>query len=169
MIQILTNDNNRIVTFYGDSICHSDLNRPECNYDGGDCDCQDQTTCGEYFPFFYFFLKAAKLNKIFLFFISSHLSRNKQSIVWANFYHKVEKFLKGSMDSISSPFALMKIQIMGGKVCLRCKGKTLLGIVIKLFVFKNLLTTSSDVLSLHFYGLNDSKRPKWELKKNVMG
>jgi hypothetical protein len=27
----------------------------------------------------------------------------------------------------------VKIQIMGGKVCLRCKGKTLVGIVNKLF------------------------------------
>ena len=35
--------------------------------------------------------------------------------------------LKDSLDSIPSPS--MKIQIMGGKVCLRCKGKTLLGVV----------------------------------------
>ena len=35
---------------------------------------------------------------------------------------KVEKILNGSLDSV-------KIQIMGGKVCLRCKGKTLLGVV----------------------------------------
>ena len=45
---------------------------------------------------------------------------------------KVEKNLKGSLDSIPSPSPSMKIQIMGGKVCLRCKGKTLLGIVNKL-------------------------------------
>ena len=37
---------------------------------------------------------------------------------------KVEKILKGSLDSIPSPSA--KIQVMGGKVCLSCKGKTLL-------------------------------------------
>ena len=43
---------------------------------------------------------------------------------------KVEKILKGNLDSISSPS--VKIQIMGGKVCLRCKGKTLLGVVNKL-------------------------------------
>ena len=43
---------------------------------------------------------------------------------------KVEKILKGSLDLIPSPSA--KIQIMGGKVCLRCKGKTLLGVVNKL-------------------------------------
>ena len=44
---------------------------------------------------------------------------------------KVEKILKGSMDSIPSPSRSLKIQIMGGKVCLRCKGKTLLGVVNK--------------------------------------
>ena len=59
---------------------------------------------------------------------------------------KVEKILKGSLDSISSPSLSVKIQIMGGKVCLRCKGKTLLGVVNKLFVFKSLLTTPSNVL-----------------------
>ena len=37
-----------------------------------------------------------------------------------NFF-KVEKILKGSLDSIPSPS--VKIQIMGRKVCLRCKGK----------------------------------------------
>ena len=35
------------------------------------------------------------------------------------------------MDLIPSPLTSVKIQIMGGKVCLRCKGKTLLGIVKK--------------------------------------
>ena len=44
---------------------------------------------------------------------------------------KVEKLLKGNLDSISSPS--VKIQIMSGKVCLRRKGKTLLGIVSKTF------------------------------------
>jgi hypothetical protein len=43
---------------------------------------------------------------------------------------KVEKILKGSLDSNQSPS--IKIQIMGRKVCLRCKGKTLLDIVNKL-------------------------------------
>ena len=40
---------------------------------------------------------------------------------------KVEKILKGILDSIPSPS--VKVQIMGGKVCLRCKGKTLPGVV----------------------------------------
>ena len=52
---------------------------------------------------------------------------------------KVEKILKGSLDSISSPSLSVKIQIMGGKVCLRCKGKTLLGIVNKLLKTNNVL------------------------------
>ena len=49
---------------------------------------------------------------------------------------KVEKILKGSLDSIPSPSSLVKIQIMGGKVCWRCKGKTLLGNVKKLLKTK---------------------------------
>ena len=43
---------------------------------------------------------------------------------------KAKKILKGSLDPIPSPS--VKIQITGGKFCLRCKGKTLLGIVNKL-------------------------------------
>jgi len=59
---------------------------------------------------------------------------------------KVEKILKGSLDSIPSPLSSVKIQIMGGKVCLRCKGKTLQGIVNKLLKAKSLLTSPSNVL-----------------------
>jgi hypothetical protein len=57
---------------------------------------------------------------------------------------KVEKILKGSLESIPSPS--VKIQIIGGKVCLRSKGKTLLGIVIKLLNTKSLFTSLSNVL-----------------------
>ena len=38
---------------------------------------------------------------------------------------KVKYILKGSLDSIPSPS--VKIQIMGGKVCLMCKGKIIAG------------------------------------------
>ena len=38
---------------------------------------------------------------------------------------------------------------MGRKVCLRCKGKTLLGVVNKLLKTKSLLTSPSNVLPLH--------------------
>ena len=49
---------------------------------------------------------------------------------------KVEKILRGSLDLMPSPSPSVKIQIMGGIVRLRCKGKALLGIVNTLFVFK---------------------------------
>ena len=41
--------------------------------------------------------------------------------------NEVENILEGSLDSIQSPSPTVKIQIMDRKVCLRCKGKTLLG------------------------------------------
>ena len=47
---------------------------------------------------------------------------------------KVEKILKGSLHANPSPSPSVKIQIMGGRVCLRCEGKTLLGVVNKVFV-----------------------------------
>ena len=61
---------------------------------------------------------------------------------------KVEKIVKGSLDWIPSPSPSVKI--MGGKVYLRCKGKTFLGDVNKLFGFKSLLTTPSNVLPYYF-------------------
>ena len=57
---------------------------------------------------------------------------------------KVEKILKGCLDLIPSPS--VKIQTVGGKVCLRCKGKRLLGVVNKLLKTKSLLTSPSNVL-----------------------
>ena len=54
---------------------------------------------------------------------------------------KVEKILKGSLDLIPSPSLSVKVQIVSGKVCLRCKGKTLLGVVNKLLKTKSLLTS----------------------------
>ena len=75
---------------------------------------------------------------------------------------KVEKILKGSPDLIPSCSLSVKIQIMGRKVCLRRKGKSLLGIVNKLFVFKSLLTTPSNVLPLHIsHNLNFHWRWRW--------
>ena len=50
---------------------------------------------------------------------------------------------------IPSPSPSVKIQIMSGEVCLRCKGKTLLGVVNKLFVQQRLLTMPSNALTLH--------------------
>ena len=62
---------------------------------------------------------------------------------------KVEKNVKGSLDWIPSLSPSVNIQIMGKKVCLRCKGKTLLGIVNKLLKTKSLLTIPRNVLPLH--------------------
>jgi hypothetical protein len=59
---------------------------------------------------------------------------------------KAEKILKGSLDLIQSPSLSVKIQIMGGKVCLNCKGKIMLGIVNKLLKTKSLLTSPSNAL-----------------------
>ena len=61
-------------------------------------------------------------------------------------YLKVENISKGSPDSIPSPSPSVKIQIMGVKVCLRCKDKTLLGVVNKLLKTKSLMTSPSNVL-----------------------
>ena len=51
---------------------------------------------------------------------------------------------------IPSPSPSVKIQIMGGKVCLRCKSKTFLGVVNKLLITKCLLKTSNNLLPLPF-------------------
>ena len=61
-------------------------------------------------------------------------------------FSKVENLFEGSLDLILSPPPSVKMQIMGGKVCLRCKGKTMLGIVNKLLKTKCLLTSPSNVL-----------------------
>jgi len=56
---------------------------------------------------------------------SHHRVRTQsQHSIWAD---EIENILKGSLDSIPSPS--VKIQIIGGKVCLRYKGKTLLQII----------------------------------------
>ena len=72
--------------------------------------------------------------------------KNRMEEKWDFAIFKVEKNLKGSLDSIPSPSLSVKIQIMGRKVCLRCKGKPLLGIVNKLLKTKSLLTSPSNVL-----------------------
>ena len=51
---------------------------------------------------------------------------NRQ-LKFSTFTHRQSRiFFKDSLDSIPSPSPSVKIQIMGSKVCLRCKGKTLL-------------------------------------------
>ena len=75
------------------------------------------------------------------------ISSPKLLTVHESFMVKEEKILKGSLDLIPSPS--VKIQIIGGKVCLRYKGKTLLSVVNKLLKTKSLLTTPSSLLPLH--------------------
>ena len=67
--------------------------------------------------------------KIFIndFYLENHIQISTLAIAI-----KVEKTLKGSLDSITSPS--VKIQIMDGKVFLRCKGKTLLGVVLPSYI-----------------------------------
>ena len=59
----------------------------------------------------------------------------KSRVFWYNFdvcnWGEVEKIFKSSLDSIPSPSTSVEIQIMDRKVCLRCKGKILLGVVSK--------------------------------------
>ena len=58
---------------------------------------------------------------------------------------KIENILKDNLDSIPSPTNAVKIQIMVGKVCLRCTSKILLGVVKKLLKRKSFLTSPSNV------------------------
>ena len=78
---------------------------------------------------------------------------------------KVEKILKGSLDSIPSPS--VKIQIMDDKVCLRWKGKTLLGVVNKLLKTKRFFLRLSTMFCL----ISKLSRSQFEfsLKSKVMG
>ena len=74
---------------------------------------------------------------------------------------KLKKILKSSLNSIPSPSPLVKIQIMGGKICLRCKDKTLLSVVNKLLKTKSLLTTPS--AAMFFYYISSKLfRPQFE-------
>ena len=66
-------------------------------------------------------------------------------VVITRLINKVENILKGSLDSIPSHSPLVNIQIMGGKVCSSCKGKTFLGVVNKSLITRSLLTSTSNV------------------------
>ena len=48
------------------------------------------------------------------------------------YINKGKKILKDSLDSIQSPLPSVKMQTIGGKVCLRGKSKKLLGDINKL-------------------------------------
>ena len=72
---------------------------------------------------------------------------------------KVEKILKGSLDSIPSPSPSVKIQIMAGKRWLRCKSKTLL--VTNLLESKSLLTSPSKVLKFIYSEKGEISQILW--------
>ena len=63
------------------------------------------------------------------------------------FLCKVKNILKGSLNLIPSTSPSVKIQIMEGKVCLECKGTTLLGVVTKLLKTKDLLTAMFSLIT----------------------
>ena len=65
------------------------------------------------------------------------LKSNKFSECSSSSNDKVEKIVKVILDLIPSPSPSVNIKIMGGKVCLRCKGKTLLGVIISLLASPN--------------------------------
>ena len=69
------------------------------------------------------------------------------------FMSKVEKILKGSLDLIPSPS--VKIQIMGNKVCMRCRGKTLLVVVMQTFQNKKFV----DITQQCFFLLTQANFP----------
>ena len=68
---------------------------------------------------------------------------------------KVEEFLKGSLDLDPITFTFSENLIMSRKVCLRCEGKTLLGIVNKHLKTKSLLTSPRNVLPLVNFPANN--------------
>ena len=88
--------------------------------------------------------RAMVWNNFWIFILFCHSA----ALLWDIFSSKVEKILKGNLDLIPSP-SLLWVGIMGGKVCLRHEGKTLLGIVNKPFVLTRLLTIPSNVLPSH--------------------
>jgi len=56
-------------------------------------------------------------------------------------------FQKDSLNLIPSPSPTVKIQIMGGKVCSRDKGKTLLGVVNKLLKKRNFVDNTKQFVA----------------------
>ena len=84
-------------------------------------------------------------------------------------FSKVEIFLKGGLDLLPSPSPSVKIQIMGGKVCLRCKGKTLLGVVNKLLKKKKNVDITQQCFAFTPQANFPAHDFKFSLKLKVMG
>ena len=60
--------------------------------------------------------------------------------------NKVEKIIKGSLDSIPSPSPLVKIQIMGGKVYLMSERQNITACCQHFLKTKMMLSSPSNVL-----------------------
>ena len=56
--------------------------------------------------------------------------------------------MEASLDSIQSPSPLVKIQIIGRKVYLRCKGKKLLGYCQQIFANKKFVDITQQCFAL---------------------
>ena len=54
---------------------------------------------------------------------TERIGKKEKKLSYSGKTAKIEKILKGGLDSIPSPSPSVKIQIMGGKVCLSCKDK----------------------------------------------
>ena len=65
---------------------------------------------------------------------------------------KIVKILKGRLDLIPSPSLSVQIQIMGGKVCLKSKGKTFLVLVNKPFKNKKFVDIIQQCFALSTQG-----------------
>ena len=87
----------------------------------------------------------------------SSFGQTFSKIISREIMDRVESFLKGSLDLIPSSSPSVKIQIMGGKVCLRCRGcqqtfenKMFVDITQQCFVFIPQVNFPADNLNFHW-------------------
>ena len=111
-----------------------------------------QVSCVQKFPKSYFW-NGNHIGCEKPFFFKVEVNKNWLWNCWLGLC-KVKKIVKGSLDLFSSPLPSLKIQIMDGKVCLMCEGKSLLAVVNKLLKLKRLLTIPGNVLPLHLSKLS---------------
>ena len=80
---------------------------------------------------------------------TANIANVEITATFKNIASKVDKILKGSLDLILSPSPSVKIQIMSGKICLRCTSKTLLGVVNKCFTLLPQVNFPTNILNFH--------------------
>ena len=85
--------------------------------------------------------------------ISIFMTSKKSGLIRSNIFNKfkvskVENILKCSLDSIPSPSPSVKIQIMVGKVCLRCKRQNIVGPFQQTFENKKFVDITQQCFSL---------------------